>query len=147
VRAAVLLLIEEQPRNGYQLIQEISERSNDMWKPSPGSIYPVLQQLEDEGLIALAEGESGRTYRLTEQGATYVAEQREQLGSPWEDAAQGPGGPARELMLTVRQVAMAAKQVVVAGSPSQVSRASAVLADTRRAIYGILAEDDEGAAG
>ena len=90
VRAAVLVLLEEEPRNGYQLIQELTERSNEAWRPSPGSIYPVLQQLEDEGLIeATAEG-SGRTYALTEAGRALVAEQREQLGKPWESAEQEP---------------------------------------------------------
>jgi DNA-binding PadR family transcriptional regulator len=144
VRAAVLVLLEEEPRNGYQLIQELTERSNEAWRPSPGSIYPVLQQLEDEGLVvATAEG-SGRTYELTEAGRSLVAEQREQLGRPWESAELGGSGAARELMGTARQVAMAARQVMMAGSEAQVTRAVAILAETRRSLYGILAEDDQG---
>src|SRR5271169_1797454 len=68
VRAAVLVLLEEQPRNGYQLIQELAERSNDAWRPSPGSIYPVLQQLEDEGLVEGSAIGTGRTYSLSAAG-------------------------------------------------------------------------------
>ena len=141
VRAAVLVLLEEQPRNGYQLIQELSERSNDAWRPSPGSIYPVLQQLEDEGLIEASVAGTGRTYALTRAGRDLVAEQREQLGRPWE-SADGTAGPARELMGTARQVMLASRQVLLAGSESQVARATAILVETRRTLYGVLAEGD-----
>jgi len=143
VRAAVLVLLEEQPRNGYQLIQELIERSDEAWRPSPGSIYPVLQQLEDEGLIEMTAEGTGRTYALTESGSALVEEQREQLGKPWESADGGTGVPGRELMGAARQVAMAAKLVMMAGTEAQVSRASVILAETRRSLYGILAEDDE----
>jgi DNA-binding PadR family transcriptional regulator len=144
VRAAVLVLLEEEPRNGYQLIQELTERSNEAWRPSPGSIYPVLQQLEDEGLIEATSEGTGRTYGLTEAGKALVAEQRDKLGKPWESADAGAGGPVREMMGTARQVAMAARQVALAGTDAQVQRATAILTDARRSLYGILAEDDEG---
>jgi DNA-binding PadR family transcriptional regulator len=143
VRAAVLILLEEQPRNGYQLIQEITERSNEAWSPSPGSIYPVLQQLEDEGLVEVSTSGTGRTYALNEAGIALVAEQREKLGKPWESADAGASGPARQLMGTARQVALAARQVVMAGSDAQVARAVEILSETRRSLYGILAEDDQ----
>jgi DNA-binding PadR family transcriptional regulator len=143
VRAAVLLLLEEESRNGYQLIQEIAERSGDVWRPSPGSIYPVLQQLEDEGLIAEEKGDSGRTFALTEAGRQLVEEQRQQLGTPWEDAGDSLSGPGRELMHAGRQVAMAARQVLQVGSPEQVARAATILGEARRSLYGILAEGDE----
>ena len=144
VRAAVLVLLEEEPRNGYQLIQEIVERSNEAWRPSPGSIYPVLQQLEDEGLVtATAEG-TGRTYALSTKGAALVTEQREELGKPWERADGAASGPARELIATARQVAMAARQVIMAGSDAQITRATEILSETRRSLYGILAEDERG---
>lgn len=138
------MLLEEQPRNGYQLIQEISERSNDAWKPSPGSIYPVLQQLEDEGLVSAAAEGTGRTYSLTDAGRVVVDEQRATLGKPWENAEFGASGPGRALMGTARQVALAARQVVMAGTESQVGRANEILIETRRSLYGILAEGDEG---
>jgi hypothetical protein len=65
VRAAALALLAESPMNGYQIIQEISERSGGVWRPSPGSVYPALQQLEDEGLIRAEEGAGGRTPKPT----------------------------------------------------------------------------------
>jgi DNA-binding PadR family transcriptional regulator len=142
VRAAVLVLLEEQPRNGYQLIQELTERSSEAWRPSPGSIYPILQQLEDEGLVLPTSEGTGRTYALTPAGISLVADQREQWGKPWESADLGASGPSRELMGTARQVAMAARQVLVAGSEAQVARATAILTETRRSLYGILAEDE-----
>ena len=143
VRAAVLVLLEEEPRNGYQLIQELSERSNEAWRPSPGSIYPVLQQLEDEGLVAATAEGTGRTYTLTEKGTALVNEQRDALGKPWESAEAGTGEPVRELMGTAKQVMLAARQVVMAGSEAQINRATAILVEARRSIYGILAEDDQ----
>lgn len=143
VRAAVLVLLDERPSNGYQLIQELTERSNETWRPSPGSIYPVLQQLEDEGLVQVGTSGTGRTYALSETGRHLVGEQREQLGRPWENTDGGVNASARELMGTGRQVLLAARQVLMAGSEAQVVRATTVLADTRRALYGILAEGDD----
>ena len=73
VRAAALSLLAEGPRNGYQIIQEISERTNGVWRPSPGSVYPALQQLEDEGLIRAETSESGRkAFALTDEGRAYA---------------------------------------------------------------------------
>ena len=83
VRAAILAVLAEQPMNGYQIIQEVAERSGGVWKPSPGSIYPTLQQLEDEGLVR-AESDGGRrAYALTEEGRTYVAEHPDEVAAPW----------------------------------------------------------------
>ncbi len=143
VRAAVLLVLEEEPRNGYQIIQELTDRSHEAWRPSPGSVYPVLQQLEDEGLIETVPSGSGRTFRLTSAGSALVAERREELGRPWEDAAEDLGGPARELISTMRQVILASRQVLMAGSEAQVERGTAVLAEARRALYAMLAEADQ----
>src|SRR5690242_19528879 len=84
VRAALLVLLHEQPRNGYQLIQEIEQRSEGAWRPSPGSVYPALQQLEDEGLVRTEETEGRRTYALTDEGRGYVEENRDDLGEPWK---------------------------------------------------------------
>jgi DNA-binding PadR family transcriptional regulator len=143
VRAAVLVLLDEKPANGYQLINEVSERSNETWRPSPGSIYPVLQQLEDEGLVEVGAAGSGRTYSLTEAGRQLVAEQRDQLGRPWENTEGGSSASVRDLMFTGRQVVMAARQVVMAGTEAQVLKATAILVDARRGLYSILAEGDE----
>jgi len=142
VRAAVLVLLEEQPRNGYQLIQELTERSNESWRPSPGSIYPVLQQLEDEGLVRGSVEGTGRTYDLTNAGRTLVNEQREQLGKPWELGESSFRESAREIMGSAKDVMMAARQVVVAGSDAQTARANAILVEARRALYAVLGEGD-----
>ena len=87
VRAALLLLLEEEPRNGYQLMEEIERRSDGAWRPSPGSVYPALSLLEDEGLVEADEASGRRTFRLTGEGTSHVEEHRERLGSPWNDAS------------------------------------------------------------
>src|ERR1700756_1419759 len=74
VRAAALLLLAEEPRNGYQIMQEIEQRSGGVWRPSPGSVYPALAQLEDEGLVGVEERDGRRTYVLTGAGRAYVEE-------------------------------------------------------------------------
>lgn len=143
VRAAILLLLEEQPRNGYQLIQELTERSDGAWRPSPGSVYPVLQQLEDEGLIEPAPGESGKTFQLSAKGRESVERDRATLGKPWESAAADVSDAMAQLGSTLRQVAMATRQVMTAASENQVQRAVTVLSDARKALYKILADDEE----
>jgi DNA-binding PadR family transcriptional regulator len=135
------LLLEEQPRNGYQLIQELAERSGGAWRPSPGSVYPVLSQLQDEGLIAPDDSNDGRGYTLTGAGRTEVEERREQMGKPWEEAAAAVSEPRFELFGTGRQVAAAVRQVMQAGTEAQVVQATEILTDARRKIYRILAED------
>src|SRR6202008_1762144 len=77
-RAALLALLAEEPRNGYQLMQEIERRSEGVWRPSPGSVYPALQQLEDEGLVQPAESEGKKAYELTAEGREYVESNREE---------------------------------------------------------------------
>jgi DNA-binding PadR family transcriptional regulator len=142
VRAAVLVLLEEAPRNGYQIIQELSERSNGAWRPSPGSVYPILQQLEDEGLIEISSSVSGKTYNLTASGKALVEKDRATLGKPWESAAADVSDATSDLFGTLRQVVHAVRQVGMAGSDAQTQKAAAILADTRRSIYRLLAEDE-----
>ncbi len=148
VRAAALSLLAEGPRNGYQIIQEISERTDGVWRPSPGSVYPALQQLEDEGLIRAETSESGRkAFRLTDEGQAYAESHADELSASW-DAVTGSVGDAEvELRGLIRQVIMAVTQVGQAGSAAQVKDAGKVLTDTRRALYRILAADDEAEAG
>src|SRR3954470_9821328 len=128
VRAALLVLLAEEPRNGYQLMQEIEQRSDGAWRPSPGSVYPALQQLEDEGLVTTATRDGGRVYELTDAGRTQVDE-RGDAPAPW-DAAKADVGPGpSQLMRLVREVAMAAAQLVRAGDEAQVAQAQEVLRD------------------
>jgi DNA-binding PadR family transcriptional regulator len=140
VRAAALLLLAEQPRHGYDLIQEIKERSDGMWSPSPGSVYPVLQQLEDEGLVEFDRVDGRKTASLTEAGRTYVEEHADELGTPWAQAKAGSEG-VHELSHALRSVMGAFKQVATDGTPEQRRQAAALLADTRRSLYRILAGD------
>ena len=141
VRAALLLLLEEQPQNGYQLIQEIERRTEGVWKPSPGSVYPALQQLEDEGLVRTVELEGKRAYELTPEGREYVETNREELGNPFEAATGGMDEGVMDLRGLMFQVGAAAMQVAAAGHTDEARK---ILGDTRRALYKILAEDDPG---
>jgi len=146
VRAAALALLAEQPMNGYQIIQEISERSGGVWRPSPGSVYPALQQLEDEGLIRTEPGDGGRRgYVLTEDGQRYAETHQAELRAPWDVVAGGASG-AIQMRTLMGQLSMAAFQVVSAGTDAQQAQARKVLGDARKALYRILAADDDEAA-
>ncbi len=142
VRAAILLLLEEEPRNGYQVMQEIEQRSEGAWRPSPGSVYPAFQLLADEGLIRGEARDGGNVFELTATGRTYVEENREQLGSPWQLAGEGVPEGVRELFHLAMQVGIATRQVVHAGGEAQRAEAAKVLAEARRSLYRILAEDE-----
>ena len=149
VRAAALALLADEPRNGYQIIQQISERSGGVWRPSPGSVYPALQQLEDEGLITATTGEAGRrAYQLTDEGRAYVAAHPEELQAPWDVVAKSVGDDALEMRRLFGTVAMAGMQVARVGTQAQIEQARQILTDARRKLYQILAaEDDEAADG
>jgi len=139
VRAALLVLLAEEPRNGYQLMQEIEQRSGGAWRPSPGSVYPTLQQLEDEGLISTQEREGQRLFDLTDAGRIQVAERPAEAPAPWEAAERGPGSERRELFRLVREIGMAASQIIQAGDDTQVAQAQETLRGVRRSLYRILA--------
>jgi DNA-binding PadR family transcriptional regulator len=142
VRAAALVLLAEGPRNGYQLMQEIEERSNGVWRPSAGSMYPALSQLEDEGLVRVDEQEGRRTFVLTDAGRTYVEERRAELGAPWEEISGAVDDDVAGLFGEIRRVAVAAAQIGHMGNPSQVAEARRQLGELRRRLYGLLAEDE-----
>ena len=142
VRAAVLALLVERPMHGYDLIQGLEERSGGMWRPSPGSIYPTLQMLEDEGLVTSEERDGKKAYSLTDLGRAEVEARKERSGgtAPWDFASGGPEEFVR-LRDTVFQLGAAAMQVARTGSGEQVARAADVLTETRKRLYAILAED------
>ena len=142
VRAAILSLLAEQPRNGYQIMRELAERSQGAWRPSPGSVYPQLQQLEDEGLIRSEEKEGRRLYHLTDAGRTYVAERPDDQAAPWETFTDTMSDQHGETAALMRDVGMAFVQVLNAGSEAQVAEAGKVLAETRRSLYRILADGE-----
>jgi len=142
VRAALLALLAEEPRNGYQLMQEIERRSEGVWRPSPGSVYPALQQLEDEGLVRSDESDGRKLFHLTEAGREAAAAASAE-GAPWEAASESVDSDAWELFNVARQVGMAIFQIAQAGTAEQMASAREVLNNARRSLYGILAEDDE----
>jgi DNA-binding PadR family transcriptional regulator len=142
VRTAALLLLAEEPRNGYQIMQELEERSEGLWRPSPGSVYPALQQLEDEQLIRSEETDGRRLYHLTDAGRAYVADRPDDQPAPWETFADTLSDQHAETGALMRDVAMAFVQVLHAGNEAQVAEAGKVLAETRRSLYRILADGD-----
>jgi DNA-binding PadR family transcriptional regulator len=142
VRAAVLVLLDEGPMTGYALMSEIERRSEGAWRPSPGSVYPTLALLEDEGLIRAQPGEGRTPYELTEDGKAHVEEYREQLGEPWTKSAEGFGESRLELRSLIGQLGAASFQVAIAGDDAQIDRAKGILARARRDLYRILADDD-----
>ena len=144
VRLALLRLLAEEPRNGYQLMQAIEERSEGLWRPSPGSVYPTLAQLEDEGLIRSEETEGARRFEITDAGREHL-DSRADEPAPWEPDAEDADNPLADLAPLVIQIGKATFQVASVGDRAQRDRARALLADTRRGLYRILAEDaDEG---
>ncbi len=141
VRTAVLALLAEAPLHGYQIMQEIAERSGGTWRPSPGSVYPTLQQLEDEGLVRTEQAEGRRVMHLTDAGRRYVEERAEELAAVWDSVA-GPSADLVELRELGRQLAAAVMQAAATGNDRQREELKSILAETRRRIYRLLAEDE-----
>jgi DNA-binding PadR family transcriptional regulator len=142
VRAAVLVLLDEGPMTGYGLMGEIERRSEGAWRPSPGSVYPTLALLEDEGLIRPQPGEGRTPYELTDEGKAHVEEHRDQLGEPWTKSAEGFGESRLELRSLLGQLGAASFQVAMAGDDAQIAKVRDILTQARRDVYRILADED-----
>ena len=142
IRTAALLLLAEEPRNGYQIMQEVEERSEGVWRPSPGSVYPALAQLEDEQLIRSEEIDGRKLFVITEQGRAQLEQRASDAPAPWEEMSGGVSDEAFELRQLIREVALAWAQVMRTGSDAQLAKAREVLADARRQLYRILADGD-----
>jgi DNA-binding PadR family transcriptional regulator len=141
VRAAALALLSERPMHGYEMIQELQSRSGGVWRPSAGSIYPTLQLLEDEGLVAAEEIDGKRRFTLTAEG---VAEAERRTGRPpWEQVGEAANEPPARLRDAIVQLAGAVVQVVQTGNEDQIRRTLDILNDARRSIYTVLGEDIE----
>ncbi|WNZ13135.1 PadR family transcriptional regulator [Streptomyces sp. 11x1] len=140
VRASILALLKDRPMHGYEMIQEIAERSGGAWKPSPGSVYPTLQLLEDEGLIASATEGGKKLFSLTEAGRTAAEEGPE---APWEEASRGVDW---EALSEIRQAGFglmeAFGQVWKTGDKEQRDKALTVINEARKKLYLILADED-----
>ncbi|HEV2452056.1 MAG TPA: PadR family transcriptional regulator [Streptosporangiaceae bacterium] len=144
VRAAILALLREGPRNGYQIMSDIEERSGGAWRPSPGAVYPALSQLADEGLVVGEESGGRRTYSLTDAGREYVEQNPDMARGAWESEAQQEAWQLPGLLAEAARLGGGIMQLAHAGTPEQVRAAERLLEQTRRALYRILA-DDEGA--
>jgi DNA-binding PadR family transcriptional regulator len=140
VRSALLLALSEEPRNGYQLMQVIEERSGGRWRPSPGSVYPTLAQLEDEGLIQVTDRAGSKLYELTDTGRGYAQEHLDH-GATFQDDCEPEDEFAAAIHGLLRELRLAAMQVARAGDVRQLKRAAELLASSKRELYRILAED------
>jgi DNA-binding PadR family transcriptional regulator len=139
VRAAVLAILTEKPMHGYEIMQQLEERTGGFWRPSPGSIYPTLQLLEDQGLVKGEELEGKRVFALTDEGKAEAAASAERMGgAPWEGAETG--GSRYKLRQSFAQLFAAAKQVGQTGSQEQVDKTLEILAEARKRIYALLAD-------
>jgi DNA-binding PadR family transcriptional regulator len=139
VRAAILALLLEGPRNGYQIMSEIEERSGGAWRPSPGAVYPALQQLADEGLIEAEESGGGRrTFRLTEDGRRQVEENPKMARAAWESMTQDEPGELPGLFAQAARLGGSIMQMAHAGTPEQIHAAEELLEQTRRRMYQLL---------
>ncbi|MEU2237790.1 MULTISPECIES: PadR family transcriptional regulator [Streptomyces] len=140
VRASILALLKDRPMHGYEMIREIGERSDGAWKPSPGSVYPTLQMLEDEGLITSASEGGKKLFTLTDAGR---AEAEEGPEAPWEEAGRGVDW---EAVNEIRQAGFglmeAFGQVWKTGTAEQRQKAVGVINDARKKLYLILADED-----
>jgi DNA-binding PadR family transcriptional regulator len=144
VRLALLMLLsQESPLNGYQLMQGLEQRSEGRWRPSPGSVYPALQQLEDEGLIhgVPTDAESGRSFELTDAGRKHLEERGEQP-APWEPGPEEEGNPRQRFRHTVGGLARTAALVFQEGTPEQVDEALDILDEARKKLYRLLAGEE-----
>jgi DNA-binding PadR family transcriptional regulator len=145
VRAAILALLQEGPRNGYQIMSDIEERSNGAWRPSPGAVYPALSALADEGLITDKKSDGRRTFRLTDAGQAYVEENPEMARGAWESTAQQEAWQVPGLFAEAARLGAGIVQIAHAGDQNQVRAAERLLERTRRELYRILADEAEDA--
>lgn len=150
VRVAILAVLADGPLNGYQVIQEISDRTEGAWRPSPGSVYPTISQLEDEGLVEGDDERGRRTLRLTDQGREFLGEHAAEVEEVWapftrerDERPERPGEPGADfasLKPELGRVMNAVWQIITTGTDEQRRAAVGVLMDARRALYQILAD-------
>jgi DNA-binding PadR family transcriptional regulator len=124
--------------HGYQLMQAIAERSGGRWTPSPGAIYPTINQLEDEGLVVVTADAGRKLVTLTDAGRAHIEARRESSADPFAGFSEAT--PGTDLRVLFEQLHGATRQVARSGTDAQLTAAAAVLAEARRALYLLLAE-------
>ena len=141
IRTALLAILAEGPGHGYDLISRLEEKSGGAWRPSAGSVYPTLQQLEDEGLATSAETDGKRVYTITTAGAEEATRRIAEAGAePWAAGSEGGVHPGH-LFRSIGALGLAARQVVQAGSPDQLAKVVEIVDNARRDIYRLLADE------
>ena len=138
VRLAILKLLEEQPMHGYQILQELSDRTQGAWRPSPGSVYPTLNLLEDDGLLSSSEAEGKKVFSLTAEGAARAAEQER---APWSAFAGPHGDRMGPLRDALDGLTSATKLIAHNGTAEQAAETLEILAEARSRLYRMLAGD------
>lgn len=137
IRTAVLAALREGPGHGYELMGRLSERTGGRWRPSPGSVYPTLQALQDEGLVTSTETDGKRTFQITSEGEALAAARIEANGNPWE---MGGDDEHHKMRLGIQQLMAAIKQVAMSADPITLQKAEVIVTDARRKLYQLLAE-------
>jgi DNA-binding PadR family transcriptional regulator len=141
IRTALLAVLAEGPGHGYDVMQKLEDKTGGAWRPSPGSVYPTLQLLEDEGLVRSTERDGKRVFEITEAGRAEATERLDEAGgAPWELGEQG-ARRGRDVVLAIRQLHVAFRQIAEVGSAEQVDRAIAIVTDARKQLYQILASE------
>jgi DNA-binding PadR family transcriptional regulator len=143
VRLAILGILDTEPMHGYQLIREIAKRSDGRWRVSPGSVYPTLSQLEDEGLVRAEQSGGRRVFEITDDGRAEVSDRSEEFEALWRPDDDAQWQQRGDFAGLVMQVGGAAMQVATAGTEEQQERAAELLEETRRALYRLLADDKD----
>ncbi|TCN49047.1 DNA-binding PadR family transcriptional regulator [Rhodococcus sp. SMB37] len=141
VRAAVLQLLADEPMHGYQLMQAIADRTGGAWKPSPGAIYPTISQLEDEGLVRVEKDAGRKLVSLTDEGRAHLDDPANEQTDPF--AGHSADGNSTDLRGALRDLQTAARVVAVSGTDAQITAAHKVLAEARKSLYLLLAEDTD----
>jgi DNA-binding PadR family transcriptional regulator len=149
VRVAILAVLADGPLNGYQVIQEIADRTGGAWRPSPGSVYPTISQLEDEGLVEGDDDRGRRSVRLSDSGREYLAGHEDEVAQVWapfdretveDDDGEDVGLDFASLKPELGRVMNAVWQIITTGTDDQRRAAVGVLVEARRALYQILAD-------
>ncbi len=140
IRTALLTLLNEGPGHGYDIMRRLEEKSAGAWRPSAGSVYPTLQQLEDEGLATSAEADGKRVYTITDAGQAEAKRRIEEAGGDLWSHGHGPGAHPGMLFRSIGALGLAAKQVVLAGTPAQLAKAITIVDTARQQLYRLLAD-------
>jgi len=136
VRVALLIALLDGPGHGYELIETLETKAEGRWRPSPGSVYPTLQMLADQGFVTWTEHDGKRVFEITDAGRAEVQQRIESQGHPWEGSRSEQG----DLRIAMRDLHLAAKQVGLTGTPANVTQATEIVTQARKAIYRLLAE-------